>query len=217
MAAPAPLPTLLAFEAVARRRSFRHGRGRLHLTASAVSHQIARLERTWACACSSAARTACACRRRAAALSRAPVGARGHRQRPPTTCAGVSNSLYVHCRPAPPVADAAPAGFAQAHPEIIAEPVGCAHAQRFRAGQADLDIRYGVPNWPNLWWNRCSHRAAAGQPGLHPRPPASANRAAAGRAADPEQRQRGAVVGLVRRASSTVARRNASACASTAR
>ncbi|MFL6691691.1 MAG: LysR family transcriptional regulator, partial [Ramlibacter sp.] len=35
---------LLAFEAVARRRSFALAATELHLTASAVSHQIARLE-----------------------------------------------------------------------------------------------------------------------------------------------------------------------------
>ncbi len=35
---------LLAFEAVARRRSFALAAAELHLTASAISHQIARLE-----------------------------------------------------------------------------------------------------------------------------------------------------------------------------
>ena len=44
MAASPPLPSLLAFEAVARRRSFALAAAELHLTASAVSHQVARLE-----------------------------------------------------------------------------------------------------------------------------------------------------------------------------
>src|SRR5512139_2568344 len=44
MAALPPMPNLLAFEAVARRRSFALAAAELHLTASAISHQIARLE-----------------------------------------------------------------------------------------------------------------------------------------------------------------------------
>jgi DNA-binding transcriptional LysR family regulator len=39
-----PLPNLLAFEAVARRRSFALAAAELHLTPSAISHQVARLE-----------------------------------------------------------------------------------------------------------------------------------------------------------------------------
>ena len=39
-----PISNLLAFEAVARRRSFSMAGSELHLTASAISHQIARLE-----------------------------------------------------------------------------------------------------------------------------------------------------------------------------
>jgi len=44
MAALPPMTNLLAFEAVARRRSFALAAAELHLTASAISHQIARLE-----------------------------------------------------------------------------------------------------------------------------------------------------------------------------
>jgi len=39
-----PVTGLLAFEAVARRRSFAVAAAELHLTASAVSHQVARME-----------------------------------------------------------------------------------------------------------------------------------------------------------------------------
>src|SRR6185295_11450048 len=39
-----PVTNLQAFEAVARRRSFALAAAELHLTASAVSHQVARLE-----------------------------------------------------------------------------------------------------------------------------------------------------------------------------
>ena len=44
MATVPPLTNLLAFEAVARRRSFALAAAELHLTASAISHQVARLE-----------------------------------------------------------------------------------------------------------------------------------------------------------------------------
>ena len=53
------MTNLLAFEAVARRRSFALAAAELHLTASAISHQIARLEAHLGVSCSSAARTAC--------------------------------------------------------------------------------------------------------------------------------------------------------------
>ena len=44
MPALPPINSLQAFEAVARRRSFTLAAAELHLTASAISHQIARLE-----------------------------------------------------------------------------------------------------------------------------------------------------------------------------
>ena len=40
-----PLTSLLAFEAIARRQSFALAASELHLTPSAVSHQMAKLER----------------------------------------------------------------------------------------------------------------------------------------------------------------------------
>src|SRR4249920_1842344 len=44
MASVPPVASLQAFEAVARRRSFALAATELHLTASAISHQVARLE-----------------------------------------------------------------------------------------------------------------------------------------------------------------------------
>ena len=44
MASLPPVTNLQAFEAVARRRSFALAAAELHLTASAISHQVARLE-----------------------------------------------------------------------------------------------------------------------------------------------------------------------------
>jgi DNA-binding transcriptional LysR family regulator len=66
---------------------------------------------------------------------------------------GVRNSLYVHCQPqlCQPVADAAvAANFAQAHPGISLFLSASPTHSDFALGQADLDIRYGVPRWPDL-------------------------------------------------------------------
>ena len=40
-----PLTSLMAFEAIARRKSFNLAAAELHLTPSAISHQVARLEK----------------------------------------------------------------------------------------------------------------------------------------------------------------------------
>lgn len=148
-----PLSTLLAFEAVARRRSFALAAGELSLTASAVSHQIARLEsfldvklfdRTPQGVRLSAAGEAYL-RRVAGALGAIGAATEDVRQ-------GVRNSLYVHASPSFASLWLMPrlAHFAQEHPDISlflsASPV---HSN-FALGQADLDIRYGLPQWPDL-------------------------------------------------------------------
>lgn len=153
MAAPPPLPNLLAFEAVARRRSFALAAAELHLTASAVSHQIARLESQLGVRLLE--RSAHGVRLSAAgeqylariggALTAIASASEDMRQ-------GVSNSLYVHCAPSlaslwlmPRLRD-----FALACPEIALN-LSAAHTHSdFALGQADIDIRYGVPNWPGL-------------------------------------------------------------------
>ena len=55
MASLPPVVNLQAFEAVARRRSFVLAAAELHLTASAISHQVARLESHLVCVCLSEA------------------------------------------------------------------------------------------------------------------------------------------------------------------
>ena len=65
---------------------------------------------------------------------------------------GVSNSLYVHAGPsfASLWLMSRLHGFAQAYPDIALN-LSAAHTHSdFDLGQADIDIRYGVPNWPNL-------------------------------------------------------------------
>lgn len=153
MAQLPPLPTLVAFEAVARRRSFALAAGELNLTASAISHQIARLEeflgvklfdRTAQGARLSAAGEAYL-RRVAGALGAINAATDDLRQ-------GVRNSLYVHASPSFASLWLMPrlAHFAQSHPAISLF-LSASHVHSdFALGQADIDVRYGVPQWPNL-------------------------------------------------------------------
>jgi DNA-binding transcriptional LysR family regulator len=153
MAGLPPMPNLLAFEAVARRRSFALAAAELHLTASAISHQIARLEAHLAIKLFE--RSAHGVRlspageqylqRVAGALTAIAAASDDLRQ-------GVSNSLYVHCSPSLATLWLMPRlhRFAQAHPEISLN-LSAAHTHSdFALGQVDMDIRYGVPQWPNL-------------------------------------------------------------------
>ncbi|MCX8003929.1 MAG: LysR substrate-binding domain-containing protein [Burkholderiaceae bacterium] len=148
-----PLTTLVAFETVARRRSFALAASELCLTASAVSHQIARLEefldvklfdRTPAGVRLSPAGEAYL-RRVAAALG--AIGAATEDVRK-----GVRNSLNVHASPSFASLWLMPrlANFAHAHPDVSLFLSASPTHSDFAQGQADLDIRYGTPNWPGL-------------------------------------------------------------------
>lgn len=153
MASLPPVMNLQAFEAVARRRSFALAAAELHLTASAVSHQVARLESHLGVRLFE--RSAHGVRisragelylsRVGAALSAIAAATDDLRQ-------GVRNSLYVHS--APSFASlwlmSRLQGFAQGYPDISLN-LSAAHTPSdFELGQADIDIRYGVPNWPGL-------------------------------------------------------------------
>ncbi len=148
-----PLTTLLAFEAVARRRSFALAAGELNLTASAISHQIARLEsflgvklfdRSGQRVVLSEA-GADYLRRVGGALGAIGAATDDVRQ-------GVRNSLYVHASPSFASLWLMPrlAGFAKAYPKVSLFLSASPTHSDFALGQADLDIRYGVPNWPDL-------------------------------------------------------------------
>jgi len=153
MAALPPVTNLQAFEAVARRRSFALAAAELHLTASAISHQIARLESHLGVRLFE--RSAHGVRisvagelylsRVGGALSAIAAATEDLRQ-------GVSNSLYVHS--APSIASlwlmSRLHAFAKAYPDISLN-LSAAHTPSdFELGQADIDLRYGVPNWPGL-------------------------------------------------------------------
>jgi len=148
-----PLPSLVAFEAIARRRSFALAAAELHLTPSAVSHQVARLEdflsvklfdRTSRGVKLSPAGEAYL-QRVAGALGAIGAATDDVRQ-------GVRNSLYVHASPSfaslwmmPRIGQ-----FAQEHPGVSLF-LSASHLHSdFALGQVDIDIRYGVPAWPQL-------------------------------------------------------------------
>ena len=148
-----PVTNLQAFEAVARRRSFALAASELHLTASAISHQVARLESHLGVRLFE--RSAHGVRistagelylsRVGGALSAIAAATEDLKQ-------GVSNSLYVHS--APSIASlwlmSRLRGFALAYPDISLN-LSAAHTPSdFELGQADIDIRYGVPSWPDL-------------------------------------------------------------------
>jgi LysR family glycine cleavage system transcriptional activator len=64
----------------------------------------------------------------------------------------VSNSLYVHCSPGIATLWLMPRlpSFAQANPEISLNLSAAPTHSDFALGPADIDIRYGVPRWPDL-------------------------------------------------------------------
>ncbi len=148
-----PINNLMAFEAVARRRSFALAAAELHVTASATSHQVARLESqlgvrllersSHGVRLSAAGESYLA--RIGGALSAITTATDDLRQ-------GVGNSLYVHSSPSLASLWLLPRlpGFTRAWPEIALN-LSAAHTHSdFALGQADLDIRYGVPRWPDL-------------------------------------------------------------------
>ena len=153
MAAIPPITNLLAFEAVARRRSFAVAAAELHLTASAISHQVARLEsdlgvRLFERSAHGVRLSTAGERyldRVGGALAAISAATEDLRQ-------GVANSLYVHSAPSIASLWLMPRirRFTQAYPDISLN-LSAAHTHSdFALGQADIDIRYGIPNWGDL-------------------------------------------------------------------
>jgi len=144
---------LRAFEAVARRRSFALAAQELHLTASAISHQITRLETQLGVRLLERSAHGVTLSRAGArylvrisgaleAIAAATEELRGK----------LGNSLHVNCAPSfaslwlmPRLRD-----FTRAHPDISLS-LRASHAYSdFVFEQFDIDIRYGVPQWQNL-------------------------------------------------------------------
>lgn len=153
MPALPPIANLQAFEAVARRRSFALAAAELNLTASAISHQVARLESQLDIRLFE--RSAHGVRLSpagehyllhvGAALTAIATATDDLRQ-------GIRNSLYVHSAPTLASLWLMPRlhRFAQAYPEISLN-LSAAHTPSdFALGQSDIDLRYGVPQWGDL-------------------------------------------------------------------
>ncbi len=148
-----PLSALQAFEAVARRRSFQLAAHELHLTPSAISHQLAKLESLLGVRL---------LERSSRGVALTPAG-QSYLQRVGNALGvlntateglrhGVQDTLYLHCSPSFASLWLMPriARFAQRHPGI-ALVLSASHLHSdFQLGLVDLDIRYGLPVWPNL-------------------------------------------------------------------
>jgi len=143
----------MAFESIARRKSFALAAIELHLTPSAVSHQVARLESFLGVKLlerSSTGVTLSAAGERylprvAGALGVISAATNDVRQ-------GVRNSLYVHSSPSfaslwlmPRLGD-----FARANPNVSLFVSASPQHSDLGIGQVDIDIRYGLPKWPQL-------------------------------------------------------------------
>lgn len=148
-----PLSCLLAFEAGARRASFAAAAAELNLTPSAVSHQIAKLEELLEVrlfdrggrqiALTDAGREYMSRVSQALdAISAATDNARK----------GVRNALHLHASPSFASLWLMPrlAAFARRQPDVALTLSASTVHSDFATGQVDVDIRYGVPNWPHL-------------------------------------------------------------------
>jgi DNA-binding transcriptional LysR family regulator len=153
MASLPPVANLLAFESVARRRSFAVAAAELHLTASAISHQVARLEADLGVRLFD--RSAHGVRLSAAGeryLDRVGGALKAIAAASDDLRQGVSNSLYVHSAPSLASLWLMPRlhRFAEVFPDISLN-LSAAHTHSdFALGQVDIDIRYGVPQWSDL-------------------------------------------------------------------
>lgn len=148
-----PFSCLTAFEAVARRRNFSLAASELHLTPSAVSHQIAKLEqfldiRLFERTAHNVELTIPGddyLKRVSGAMAAISAATDNARK-------GVRNTLHVHSTPSfatlwlmPRLKD-----FAKDHPSISLSMSASATHSEFTAGHTDIDIRYGAPHWPQL-------------------------------------------------------------------
>ena len=148
-----PLAALQAFETIARRKSFSLAAEELHLTPSAMSHQVAKLEgllnvRLFERSARGVELTPAGqqyLQRVASALGAINAATEDLRH-------GVQDTLYVHSSPSFASLWLMPriARFTQLHPHISLM-LSASHVHSdFQLGQMDIDIRYGLPNWPHL-------------------------------------------------------------------
>jgi LysR family glycine cleavage system transcriptional activator len=149
------LPALAAFESAARHQNFAHAAEELHLTASAVSHHVRKLEARLGVSLflrhargvsltAEGRELADAAGNALADLDGTLRGLRGRRQETPrvriTTLHSLSFSWLLPRLPR----------FAAAHPEVALGFETDAALSRFDDGGPDLGIRHGPGHWPGL-------------------------------------------------------------------
>lgn len=143
----------MAFEAVARRLSFARAADELHLTPSAVSHQIAKLEQFLGFLLFERTPRGITLSEAGESYLKRVAGALGAIGNATNDIRkGVRNTLYVHSSTSIASLWLMPrlGKFVRAFPDIsLSLSASPAHSD-FALGQVDVDIRYGVPEWPNL-------------------------------------------------------------------
>jgi len=148
-----PLPALQAFEAIARRKSFALAASELNLTPSAVSHQVARLEDLLGVRLfDRSGRQVALTDAGREYMGRVSLALEAISAATDQARKGVRNRLYVHCSPSFASLWLMPriARFAQRFPKTSLMLSASHVPSDFQLGLVDLDIRYGMPNWPNL-------------------------------------------------------------------
>ncbi len=148
-----PLPAIVCFEAVARHLSFARAAGELSLTPSAVSHQIAKLEAFLGLVLFERRPRGIALTDAGEAYLKRVAGALGAIGNATNDVRkGVHNALYVHSAPSFASLWLMPrlSRFVRRHPEIALSVSASPSHSNFTLGLVDIDLRYGVRDWPNL-------------------------------------------------------------------
>jgi len=148
-----PLTALMAFEATARRKSFNLAAAELHLTPSAISHQVARLEKLLGLRLFERSARGVELTPAGQTYLHRVAGALGAINSATEDLRhGVENSLYIHSSPSFASLWLMPriGRFAQLHPHISLGLSASPEESDFAIGQVDLDIRCGLPHWPDL-------------------------------------------------------------------
>ncbi|MDR6742051.1 LysR family glycine cleavage system transcriptional activator [Herbaspirillum sp. 1173] len=148
-----PLTSLMAFEAIARRKSFNLAAAELHLTPSAISHQVARLEKLLGLRLFERSTKGVELTPAGQSYLNRVAGALGAINSATDDLRhGVENSLQIHSSPSFASLWLMPriGRFTQRYPEIAFGLSASPEISDFEIGQVDLDIRCGVPHWPDL-------------------------------------------------------------------
>jgi LysR family glycine cleavage system transcriptional activator len=148
-----PLTALVAFEAAARRLNFARAAEELYLTPSAVSHQIAKLEQFLGFLLFERTPRGIMLSDAGESYFKRVAGALGAIGNATNDVRkGARNTLYVHSNPSIASLWLMPrlGQFVRAFPDISLSLSASPVYSDFALGQVDVDIRYGVPEWPNL-------------------------------------------------------------------